>query len=64
MRGLLIAAALYIALSFATYDGTISPPKDSPAIRQRSAADTLIYGSANIGSSSYYGSSGAYDVNY
>ena len=27
MKGFLVAAALYFGLSFATYDGTISPPK-------------------------------------
>jgi hypothetical protein len=54
MRGLLIAAALYLALSFATYDGTISPPTDSPAIRRGDYADQVIYGLNR------YGSSGAY----
>ena len=34
MKGLFVAVALYFALSFATYDGTITPPKDSPAIRE------------------------------
>jgi hypothetical protein len=55
MRGFIIAAALYLALSFATYDGTISPKTDSPAIRRGNYADQIIYGGA-----SRYGSSGAY----
>ena len=46
MRGFIIAAALYLALSFATYDGTISPKTDSPAIRMYDL--------------NRYGSSGAY----
>jgi hypothetical protein len=54
MRGFIIAAALYLALSFATYDGTISPKTDSPAIRRGNYADQIIYGSNR------YGSSGAY----
>ena len=32
MKGIFVAAVMYFALSFATYNGTISPKKDSPAI--------------------------------
>ena len=60
MKGLFVAVALYFALSFATYDGTITPPKDSPAIRE--------WGGGAYGSTSrdarFYGSSGAYGQDY
>ena len=63
MKGLVVAVALYFALSFATYDGTITPPKDSPAIRRGDYADKLIYGSASR-DPRYYGMSGAYGGDY
>lgn len=47
MKGIFVAAALYFALSWATYKGTISPKK-APVVGSRDYAtygDQLIYGS-------------------